>query len=220
MNTGETPLRNDKGLVTSLAWRMNGAAHYVLEGNINYTGAVMRWVHEDLKLLGSVRESSALAQVANTEDTSYLIPAFTGLGTPYWKSDAKALLCGMTRHTGRAEIVRAALDSIAYQIMDVLELMVQKVNIEEIRADGGPASNEYLMQFQSDICNIPVLVAQQEELSALGAGFAAGIALGLYDDEVFRGVTRKTYLPHMDSETRRNKIQGWRDALRLALGKD
>lgn len=220
INIGQTPLRNDKGLVTSLAWRMNGKAQYVLEGNINYAGAVMNWVKNDLQLVGSVQEASALAQNADVQDMCYLVPAFTGLGAPYWKSDAKALICGMTRHTGRAEIVRAALDSIAYQIMDVLSLMAQQVSVRQIRADGGPTRNEYLMQFQSDICSLPVLVAQQEELSALGAGFAAGIALGVYDDTFFASVDRIIYSQKMDPETRTRKIRGWQDAIGLVLGKE
>ncbi len=220
INIGNTPLRSDKGLVTSLAWRMNSRAQYVLEGNINYTGAVMQWVKNDLGLIDSVEQSSALAGSASPHDTCCLVPAFTGLGAPYWNSSAKAMLCGMTRHTGRAEIVRAALESIAYQINDVLSLIAGHTCIHELRADGGPTCNEYLMQFQSDISDIPVLAAEQGELSALGAGFAAGMALGLYKDSVFANVKRQVYSPKMDTKIRNEKMRGWQHALCLVLAKD
>lgn len=139
MHIGEKPVFSKKGLVTSLAWGMEGKVDYVLEGNINYTGAVTKWVVEELGLLTSSKEAGPVAQSADPADTTYLVPAFTGLGAPYWDSSAKAMLYGMSRTTGRAEIVKAAEECIAYQIVDVLELMGREagVAIQELRVDGG-----------------------------------------------------------------------------------
>ena len=183
MNIGEKPIFSDAGIVTSLAWSMGGKVNYVLEGNINYTGSVIKWLVDDVKLLGASRESGEFAAKANPEDTTYLVPAFSGLGAPYWDSEAKAAIVGMTRSTGKAEIVKAAEECIAYQITDLVLLMQQEsgLPITEIRVDGGPTKDKYLMQFQSDMLSIPVAVPKNEELSGIGAAYAAGFALGLWD---------------------------------------
>ena len=180
MNIGEKPIFSDAGIVTSLAWSMGGKVNYVLEGNINYTGSVIKWLVDDVKLLGASRESGEFAAKANPEDTTYLVPAFSGLGAPYWDSEAKAAIVGMTRSTGKAEIVKAAEECIAYQITDLVLLMQQEsgLPITEIRVDGGPTKDKYLMQFQSDMLSIPVAVPKNEELSGIGAAYAAGFALG------------------------------------------
>ena len=176
MNIGEKPIFSDAGIVTSLAWSMGGKVNYVLEGNINYTGSVIKWLVDDVKLLGASRESGEFAAKANPEDTTYLVPAFSGLGAPYWDSEAKAAIVGMTRSTGKAEIVKAAEECIAYQITDLVLLMQQEsgLPITEIRVDGGPTKDKYLMQFQSDMLSIPVAVPKNEELSGIGAAYAAG----------------------------------------------
>ena len=180
MNIGEKPIFSDAGIVTSLAWSMGGKVNYVLEGNINYTGSVIKWLVDDVKLLGASCESGEFAAKANPEDTTYLVPAFSGLGAPYWDSEAKAAIVGMTRSTGKAEIVKAAEECIAYQITDLVLLMQQEsgLPITEIRVDGGPTKDKYLMQFQSDMLSIPVAVPKNEELSGIGAAYAAGFALG------------------------------------------
>ena len=151
IHIGEKPVFSGKGLVTSLAWGMEGKVDYVLEGNINYTGAVTKWVVEELGLLTSSKEAGPVAQSADPADTTYLVPAFTGLGAPYWDSGAKAMLYGMSCTTGRAEIVKAAEECIAYQIANVLELMGKEagVAIQELRVDGGPTKDKFLMQFRS-----------------------------------------------------------------------
>lgn len=180
MNIGEKPIFSDAGIVTSLAWSMGGKVNYVLEGNINYTGSVIKWLVDDVKLLGASRESGEFAAKANPEDTTYLVPAFSGLGAPYWDSEAKAAIVGMTRSTGKAEIVKAAEECIAYQITDLVLLMQQEsgLPITEIRVDGGPTKDKYLMQFQSDMLSIPVAVPKNEELSGIGAAYAAVLLWG------------------------------------------
>lgn len=221
MHIGERPVFSQQGVVTSLAWGMAGKVSYVLEGNINYTGAVTKWVVEDLGLLSSSKEAGPVAQQADPSDTTYLIPAFTGLGAPYWDSGAKGVLCGMSRTTGRAEIVKAAEECIAYQITDVIQAMGQEagVEIDQLRVDGGPTKDRYLMQFQSDILGIPVAVPEREELSAMGAAFCAGIAAGVYSKEVFQGVRRQNYTPQMEEETRQAKYAGWKQAVAMLLNR-
>ena len=166
--------------MTSLAWGLNGRAEYVLEGNLNYTGAVISWLKDDVKLIGSAAETEALAYEAGKEDDLYLVPAFTGLGAPYWDSSARAAMIGMDRTTGKAELTRAALESIAYQITDIVRAMEKdsQKRIEVLRVDGGPTKNRYLMQFQSDIAGSEVAISTIEELSGTGAAFMAGMALG------------------------------------------
>lgn len=219
MHIGEKPVFSKKGLVTSLAWGMEGKVDYVLEGNINYTGAVTKWVVEELGLLSSSKEAGPVAQSADPADTTYLVPAFTGLGAPYWDSGAKAMLYGMSRTTGRAEIVKAAEECIAYQIADVLELMGQEagVAIQELRVDGGPTKDKFLMQFQSDILNLPVAAPEREELSGMGAAFCAGIAAGVYSKEIFQAVRRSRFLPVMEAALRRKKREGWKQAVETLL---
>lgn len=219
MHIGERPVFSKKGLVTSLAWGMEGKVDYVLEGNINYTGAVTKWVVEELGLLSSSKEAGPVAQSADPADTTYLVPAFTGLGAPYWDSGAKAMLYGMSRTTGRAEIVKAAEECIAYQIADVLELMGQEagVTIQELRVDGGPTKDKFLMQFQSDILKIPVAAPEREELSGMGAAFCAGIAAGVYTREIFQRVRRRRLAPEMEETLRKTKRAGWRQAVKILL---
>jgi len=215
MNVGETPVVSDNGVVTSLAYGISGKVNYVLEGNINYTGATIKWLVDDVKLIGSSRESEEWARKANPEDHAYLVPAFTGLGAPYFDSKAEATLTGMTRTTGKAEIVRAAVDSIAYQITDILKVMEadSDIKVQELRVDGGPTGNGYLMQFQSDVAGIPVRVPQMEELSGIGAAYAAGIALGLYTEQVFDRDARAYYRPEASADVVEKKYAGWKAAV-------
>lgn len=222
MNVGEQPVFSQHGVVSSLAWGMNGKVHYVLEGNINYTGAVITWLEKDLKLIASAGETEELAKKAAPEDHTYLVPAFTGLGAPYWDSGAEGILYGITRTTGKAEVVRAALDCIAYQITDIIRVMEEDsgIPIRALRADGGPTRNEYLMQFQSDIGRIPIQVPKAEELSGIGAAYAAGLGLGLYSkEELFAKMERKAYEPRMDKKEADRKYQGWKAAVETVLEK-
>lgn len=220
LNIGDKPIFSEKGIVTSLAWSMDGQVNYVLEGNINYTGAVISWIQKDLKLIGSAKESQELAEAAHPEDKTYLVPAFTGLGAPYWDSQATGIITGITRTTGQAEIVRAALDCIAYQITDIVRLIKEEsgISIKELRVDGGPTKNSYLMQFQSDMLGIPVQVSEVEELSGMGAAYAAGIALKLYDkDKLFSRMKRVKYLKKMSDAKQQQLYQGWKEAIKLVL---
>lgn len=216
MNIGERPVFSEKGVVTSLAWKIGGRVQYVMEGNINYTGAVITWLKDDLHLIDNPAATAELAARANPFDQSYLVPAFSGLGAPYWDSKASAAIMGMSRTTGRNEVVRAALECIAYQIADVVSAMAESTDapLRELRVDGGPTRNPYLMQFQSDLLGIPVRIPDSEELSGIGAAYAAGLAIGLYGEEVFDTLKRTGYAPAMAETQRAQKIDGWRRAVR------
>ena len=219
MNIGSRLVLSER-IVTSLAWKIGGKAEYVLEGTINYTGAVITWLKDELGLIQSSRECCELAQAAFAGDTSVLIPAFSGLGAPYWNSGAKAMLMGMTRSTGKKEIVRAAEESIAYQITDVLAAMEEDagIRIRELRADGGPTRDHFLMQLQSDMIRRDVTVPVQEELSAIGAAYLAGIAAGVYRaEDLFGGTNVVRYTPVMPEETRNEKYLRWKQAIALLL---
>ena len=222
MNVGKTPVFGSHGLVSSLAWGMDGQVNYVLEGNINYTGAVISWLQKDLQLVASAAETEQLAREAAPEDRTYFVPAFTGLGAPYWDSSATGILCGITRITGKAEMVRAGLDCIAYQITDILKAMEEDagIPIRELRVDGGPTKNAYLMQFQSDMAGIPVHVPEAEELSGIGAAYAAGIGLGIYKkEELFVKMKRTSFEPQMEKCLADKKYSGWKGAVDMVLGK-
>ena len=219
MNIGREPVFSGHGLVTSLAWKYRGVVNYVLEGNINYTGAVITWLKDDVKLISSASETEALARTANPEDGTYLVPAFTGLGAPYWNSKARAMLWGLSRLTGKAEIVKAALECIAYQITDIVKAMEQDIHLKlgQLRTDGGPTKNGYLMQFQSDMLDCPIAVPSAEELSGLGAAFMAGIACGLWQPEILSSLDRRQYEPLMKREAASQKYAGWQEAVSMVL---
>jgi glycerol kinase len=218
VNAGEKPVFCGN-LASSIAWGIGGNIHYVLEGNVNYSGAVIKWLVEDVGLLASPSEAGRLAAEANPLDTSYLVPAFSGLGSPHWVPEAKACLWGMTRKTGRKEIVKAAEESIAYQIVDIVRCMKDEggVELSELRVDGGCVGDSYLLQFQADMLALPVSASTSEELSGMGAAYAAGMALGLYDRDISLRIPRKIYEPAMDEERRSFLYGGWLNAVRAVI---
>lgn len=222
MNIGKKPTVSSHGVVTSVAWGMGGEVTYCLEGNLNYTGAVISWLKNDLHLIQNAAQTQQDAYAANAQDGTYLVPAFTGLGAPYWDADARAAVVGISRTTGRAEIVKAAVECIAYQITDLVQAMEKDtaVPISQLRVDGGPSRNTYLMQFQSDILAKEVLVPQAEELSGIGAAYAAGIAAGVYDREkLFAQAEVTVYRPQMEAAVRERKLEGWKQAVGQVLTK-
>ena len=220
MNIGPDFRESRSGLVTSLAWARSGRVDYVLEGNVNYAGAVITWMQKDLGLFESAGDTAAMAQAANPEDSTYLVPAFSGLGAPHWNDGARAILTGMSRTTGKNEIVKAGLESIAWQVTDILEAMSRDsgVRLKELRVDGGPTGNPYLMQFQSDMAGARICVQKAEELSAMGAAFLAGIGVGLYDESILTADRlKKAYEPQMDESVRNNKYDGWKQAVQKSF---
>lgn len=218
MNTGAECKKSSYGLASSIAWSRNGKVSYVLEGNINYTGAVIAWLQNDLGFIKDTSEIEDYIISANEHDTTTVVPAFTGLSAPHWINDAKAMICGMTRTTKKAEIIKASVESIAFQIQDVISAMEKdsQGKIKEMRVDGGPTRNKYLMQFQSDIGNLPVEASKAEELSAIGVAYMAGIALGLYEEnKVFHNLSYQSYVPRMSQGERDEKIKRWQKAVSM-----
>lgn len=220
MNVGPEFAASTCGLSSSLAWRMAGETDYVLEGNINYAGAVTTWLKDDLQLIKKPREVSDLCYQANPESHMYLVPAFTGLGAPYWCSDAEAAVFGMTRTTGRAEFVRATDECIAYQIFDVIDAMERDsgIRLGELRVDGGPTRDAFLMQFLSDLIQTSVRIASNDEMSGLGAAWCCGIALGMYDRSVVDTYGARAVVdPQMGLSERAERIDGWRRAVKATI---
>ena len=222
LNTGKRKIASRHGLASSLAWRIDGVPSYVLEGNINYTGAVISWLKDDLGLLRSAKEVNELCLQANPEDSTIFVPAFTGLSAPYWNDSAKAAVLGMSRTTKKAEFAKAAVESIAQQVTDVFEAMVPDFgeNIKILRADGGPTGNPYLMQFQSNMAGCGILVPDAEELSAIGVAYLAGITAGIYDKaKVFQNISYREYRPDMPPSVREKKRNAWKEAIRTVIGR-
>lgn len=184
MNIGTTAMTAPEGLVTSIGYGLDGVVHYVYEGNIHCTGDTINWLKNEVQLISHASETEPLAKSVDDNNGVYLVPAFVGLGAPYWDNQARACLSGMPRNTTKAHIVRAALESIAYQVKDLISLMenLGGVQLKELRADGGPTRNDFLMQFQSDMLGRNVSRSEIEEVSALGTALMAGLATGFWKD--------------------------------------
>lgn len=220
MNIGNQDRRSSHGLTTSLGWRINGQMSYVWEGNINYTGAVISWLQDDLGLIDDPNDTMKAIQLSNPKDETILIPAFSGLSAPYWKQQVKAMFYGMSRTTTKNELIKAGVESIAYQISDVLHAMSQDCGmpIVEVKTDGGPTKNEYLMQFLSDLVKATVLVSKQEELSAIGVAYMAGIQAGIYkEDEIFSKRSYSTYLAQMNEQDWKEHMDRWNQAMQILI---
>lgn len=220
VNIGEEAVAAPEGLVTSVGFAAKGKVFYAFEGNIHCTGATLRWLTDQLQLIGSPAETEALATSVESTGGVYLVPAFAGLGAPWWNSQAKAILSGMTLSTTKAHVVRAALEAIPYQIKDLVDLMTGQagVKLKELRVDGGPTKNHFLMQFQADMLNATINRADIEEASALGAVVMNGLARGVWAtlDEVAALRTSDNRIePQMATEEREKLHGGWLEAVKL-----
>ena len=218
MNIGETALAAPEGLVTSIGYGISGKIYYIFEGNIHCTGDTINWLKNELQLINSASETEELANSVDSTIGTYLVPAFVGLGAPYWDNSARASLTGIGRDTTKAHVVRAALESIAYQVKDLIDLMVKEGGIElkELRADGGPTRNNFLMQFQSDMLGREVVRSTIEEVSALGATFMAGLATGFWsslEDIKTLYTSDRTFAPLMGPEENEKLYGGWKKAV-------
>lgn len=184
MNTGEQPVISNNNLLTTIAWQINGKTHYALEGSVFIAGAVVQWLRDGLQIIRSSNEIEPLAAQVESSDGVYLVPAFAGLGAPYWNQHARGTIVGITRGTTSAHIARAALESIAFQTMDVVNAMQADSNltVKELRVDGGATANNFLMQFQSDLLNTKVIRPKVTETTALGAAYLAGLAVGFWEN--------------------------------------
>ena len=222
MNTGDRLVQSSHGLLTTMAWRIGGKPCYALEGSVFMAGATIQWLRDELKMISTSAETERLAKSVKDAGGVYLVPAFTGLGAPWWDMYSRGTLVGLTRGTGRAHIVRAALEAIAYQSADLMDAMTQDCGFvpTRLQVDGGASANGFLMQFQADVMNVPVVRPRVMETTALGAALLAGLAVGVYASaEDTARVWQKdlSFEPEMDEESRRALMHGWRRAVGRAL---
>ncbi len=225
MNTGDQAIHSSKGLLTTLACNAEGKPAYALEGSVFTSGAAIQWLRDGLQILNQAQESQALAEsVADTAGV-YMVPAFVGLGAPYWDMEARAAILGITRGTSRAHVVRATLEAIAYQCFDVVKVMMDEsgIAIKEMRVDGGACANDFLMAFQADILNVKVNRPQMIETTALGAAFLAGLGVGVWKGAEELQAARKTekvFSPTMAEEKRKQLYLGWLEAVARVRSKE
>jgi glycerol kinase len=223
MNTGTVPVQSKAGLLTTLAYQFgNEKPHYALEGAIAITGALVHWLRDNLKLFDAASQIEPLAASVPDNGDVYIVPAFSGLYAPYWKDDARGVIAGLTRFANRAHLARAALEATAYQVRDVVEAMQEDsgISLSSLKTDGGMVANNLLMQFQADILNVPVLRPNVAETTALGAAYAAGLAVGYWhsteDLRQFWGVD-KTWHPNMPAERRAHYYKSWKKAVQRSF---
>ena len=223
MNTGETPVYSQNGLVTTIAWGLDGKVNYALEGSIFVAGASIQWLRDELRIIESAADSEYMAKKVKDTNGCYVVPAFTGLGAPYWDQYARGTIVGLSRGVNKYHIIRATLESIGYQVNDVLHAMKADsgIDLAALKVDGGASANDFLMQFQSDIINAPVKRPSCVETTAMGAAYLAGLAVGYWgskEDVIKNWAIDKVFTPAMDGEDREEKIKGWNKAVKCSFG--
>ncbi len=220
-HTGDAPVLSKNNLVSTIGYRLGGRTAYAIEGSIFVAGAAIQWLRDQLGLIDDARESETLAASVSSAGGVYLVPGFTGLGAPYWRADARASIVGLSRGTGRAEIVRAALEAVAYQTHDLIEaLAADCVRLDQLRVDGGMSANKWMLQFLADTLNIPIVRPAVTETTALGVAYFAGLKAGLYDgiDEIAELWTEDIVLKPSIKESRRiHLLEGWKRAVAQTL---
>lgn len=218
MNTGNEGVQSKNGLLTTIAWGIDGEVEYALEGSVFIAGSAIQWLRDGLNMIDESADSERHALKVSSTDGVYMVPAFVGLGTPYWDSEARGAVFGLTRGTTKDHFVRATLESLAYQSKDVLDAMTLDANIDlkSLRVDGGAVRNEFLMQFQSDLLHVPVARPVIQETTALGAAYLAGLAVGFWESK--EEITQMwridaTFTPQMSEAKRTNLYDGWKRAV-------
>lgn len=223
LNVGEKPVFSENGLVTTIAWGIGDKINYALEGSVFVAGASIQWLRDEMRLIDSSEDSEYMAKKVRDTHGCYVVPAFTGLGAPYWDPYARGMIIGITRGVNKYHIIRATLESVAYQVNDVLQAMRTDADIEfvSLKADGGASRNDFLLQAQADLCNIPVLRPICIETTALGAAYLAGLAVGFWDsmeDIKLNWRIQSIFKPNMAQEERERKVYGWEQAVHRTFG--
>lgn len=220
-NTGETPIHNNK-MLSTIAWTINNKTTYALEGSIFNAGTVVNWLIDDLKILASNKESSEISYNIQETDGVYFVPAFTGMGAPYWNSEARGVICGITRATNKNHIIRAGLESMAYNTCDIIKCMEEEnVEIKELHVDGGVSRNDFLMQFQADMLGKKVIKAESSECTVLGVIYLIALSLGYIKSlkEIKEKIQySKTYTNKINNNKRKELYEGWKQAVKKTLG--
>lgn len=219
MNTGETPVYSKNGLVTTIAWGLDGKVNYALEGSIFVAGAAIQWLRDEMKLIDSSADSDYMARKVPDTNGCYVVPAFTGLGAPHWDQYARGTIVGITRGVNKYHIIRATLDSIAYQVYDVLHAMEADsgIHLSSLKVDGGASANDFLMQTQADIIDAPVKRPRCVETTAMGAAYLAGLAVGYWksrDDVLKNWSIDNIFTPEIEASEREQRLAGWRKAVK------
>ncbi|MFN2617796.1 MAG: FGGY family carbohydrate kinase, partial [Thermoleophilaceae bacterium] len=221
-NAGTSAPEPGEGLLTTVAWGVGERVDYALEAAIFVTGAAVQWLRDGLGIIERAEETEGLAASLESNDGVYLVPGFTGLGSPHWDPYARGTIVGLTRGSGRAQLARAALESIAYQTVDAVRAMERAsgIRLEELKADGGAVVNRWLMQFQADVLGVPVVVPEVSETTALGAAYLAGVATGLWTEADVGTMWREAarYEPRMSEDRRESLLSEWARALERARG--
>ena len=223
MNTGEKPVFSKNGLVTTIAWGLDGKVNYALEGSVFVAGAVIQWLRDELRLIDSAEDSEYMARKVKDTNGCYVVPAFTGLGAPYWDQYARGTIVGLTRGVNKCHIIRASLESMAYQVHDVIEAMQADSGIElnSLKVDGGASANNFIMQAQADMIQVPVKRPVCVETTAMGAAYLAGLAVGYWNnkDEIIENWNiDRVFQPQITKEERDRKTKGWKKAVKCAYG--
>lgn len=221
MNTGEKPVFSKNGLVTTIAWGLDGKVEYALEGSVFVAGAAIQWLRDELKIIESAPDTEYMAEKVEDTNGCYVVPAFTGLGAPHWDQYARGAIVGLTRGCNRYHIVRATLDSLCYQVHDILQAMKADSGIElsALKVDGGASANHYLMQTQADLIDAPVQRPSCVETTAMGAAYLAGLAVGYWtgkEDVIKNWAIDRTFTPSIDDAERNKRIKGWNKAVKCA----
>jgi glycerol kinase len=223
MNTGEKAVESNNGLLTTIAWGVDGKVEYALEGSIFIAGAAIQWLRDELKLIEKASDSEALAESVEDTNGVYMVPAFVGLGAPYWDQYARGTIVGITRGAKKEHLVRATLESLAYQTCDVLKAMQEDsgIKLEALKVDGGACANNFLMQFQSDILGVQVDRPEVIETTALGAAYLAGLAVGYWKDKEdvsTNWAISRSFTPEMKEDRREELLEGWHEAVKRSTG--
>lgn len=218
MHTGEKPVHSDNGLLTTLACSVDGKVEYALEGSIFVAGSSIQWLRDGMRMIKQAKDTAKYAERIESAEGVYVVPAFVGLGTPYWDSEARGAVFGLTRATTKEHFIRATLEGIAYQTKDVMEAMVEdsSIAVKSLRVDGGAAANDFLMQFQSDLLNVPVERPEVIETTALGSAYLAGLAVGFWKSKneiAEQWSTERKFTPHMENKERESLYNGWKKAV-------
>ncbi|MCF6185113.1 MAG: hypothetical protein L3J56_10945 [Bacteroidales bacterium] len=221
MNTGKNPVKSKSGLLTTIAWGSENKITYALEGSVFMAGAAVKWLRDGIKIIANASDTEQSVKQTENNEGVYFVPAFAGLGAPYWDAEAKGIITGLTQGVTEHHIIRATLESLAYQTKDILDAMAEDsgIDLKELNVDGGASVNDFLMQFQANILDIKVVRPEVVETTAAGAAFLAGLAVGFWSEKelISERKVDKIFIPKISEKERNNLYKGWQTAVKQAM---